>query len=250
MSRVEVDPRAVHARRIFYKVGRVYAIASSKGGVGKTTLACLLSLLLARRGLRVGLMDLDFTNASTHLVLGVDAERAGVEEGEGVKPLEVAGLKLATPVLFTRGRPFALRGNSATDAMLELIISHEWGALDAMVLDLPPGAKDELLEAIGLGAKPLVVTTQDYLSVSSVRRLLRLLKEEKVAWAGVLENMAHSGEPALLEEAASLGFTHLGVIPYDEELRGSVGSPEKLLSTRAALALEKLAAKILGVPRV
>lgn len=243
---MEVDPRRVHAAKIFSSISRVYAVASSKGGVGKTTLACLLGMLLARRGLRVGLLDLDFTNASAHIVLGVDAEEAEVEEGEGVKPLEVAGLKLATPVLFTRGRPFALRGGSATDAMLELIVSHEWGSLDALVLDMPPGAKDELLEAISLGAKPLVISTQDYLSAASVRRLLRLLKEERVAWAGVLENMAYISKPVLLEDTASLGFAHIGVVPYDAEIRASTGSPEKLLSTRAAAALEKITSKITG----
>lgn len=243
---MEVDPRRVHARRILSEIPRAYAVSSSKGGVGKTTLACMLGLLLARRGLRVGLVDLDFTNASAHIVLGVDAEGGKVEEGAGVRPLSVAGLKLATPVLFTRGKPIALRGSSAVDAMLELLVATEWGPLDVLILDMPPGAKDELLEAIWLGASPLVVSAQDSLSTSSVRKLLVLLREEGVRWAGVLENMAQSREPALLRDAESLGFSHLGLVPYDEEVRSATGSPGKLLSTRAAAALEGVAEKLVG----
>lgn len=243
---MEVDPRIVHARRIVAGVGRVYAFVSTKGGVGKTTLACLASLLLAKRGLRVGLLDLDFTNATAHVVLGVNAEGAEVEEGEGVRPLEVAGVKLMTPVLFTRGLPFALRGSSATDAMLELIVATEWGALDALIFDLPPGAKDELLDAVNMGVRPLVVSAHDRISAASVRRFLRLLREEGVRWVGVVENMARSSDPMLLDDALALGFTHLGLIPYDEGIRAAAGSPEMLISTSAASALERIVDAILG----
>ncbi|MEM1873718.1 MAG: P-loop NTPase [Acidilobaceae archaeon] len=231
------DPRLVQARRIVESVKRVYAVASSKGGVGKTTVACILSLLLAREDYRVGLLDLDFTNATTHLVLGVDAEKASIEEGFGVKPLEVEGVLLATPVVFTRGNPLALRGSSAVDAMRELLVAVDWGRLDALILDMPPGAKDELLEVLAIGAKILVVTTQDPLSLSSVRRLLRLLKSEGARSVGVIENMSARRDPLLLSEVSLLGFKHLGTLPYDSSLRDSIGSPSRLLDTELARAL-------------
>ncbi|MEM0340451.1 MAG: P-loop NTPase [Acidilobaceae archaeon] len=244
---ISLDPRLVRAQRLVRDVKNVYAIASSKGGVGKTTVSCLLSLLLSKSGLRVGLLDLDFTNATTHLILGADAENMPIDEGFGVKPIVVYGIKLATPVLFTRGNPLALRGPSSVNAMRELLTAVEWGELDVLVLDMPSGAKDELLEAIALGAKPLVVSAQDSLSVSSVKRLLKFLKSERVTSAGVIENMSRTGEPKLLEDALSLGFKHLGVLPYDELLQNSLGDPLKLLNTKLAKALNGALKEVLNL---
>lgn len=242
---MSIDPRFHHVRRFFRGIERVYGVVSSKGGVGKTTIACLLGLLLSRRGYSVGMIDLDFTNTTLHVVLGVEVEKSAIEEGYGVKPILVDGIKLATPVLFTRGHPIALRGDSIVDALRELLVAFEWGDLNVLILDMPPGVKDELLEALSLGVKPIVVSSQDALSIASVRRLLRFLKDEGVARAWVVENMSKIGMPLLLDEVKTLGYEHLGVLPYDDSVSLSIGNPGRLLETKPARVLSERVEELL-----
>ncbi|MCX8196440.1 MAG: P-loop NTPase [Acidilobaceae archaeon] len=240
-----MDFKALYARKLLGSV-RSYAVLSSKGGVGKTTAAAVLSLLLARRGLRVGLVDADLTNSTAHVVLGVEAGRASIEEGKGFRPLEVSGVKLVTPVIFTRDNPLALRGSSATEALKELLVAAEWGELDVLILDMPPGLKDEALEVMGLGARGLVISTQEPLSLYSVSKALSLFKKEGLRAVGVVENMGRGG-PLLREEAERLGFRHLGVIGFDEGLSSALGRAERLLETRFAREAERMLDDILSL---
>lgn len=232
------DFRTHRVKELFGSV-KAFAVLSSKGGVGKTTFSVVLSILLSRRGARVGLVDLDLTNSTAHIVLGASAEEAAVEEGKGFKPLEVAGVKFVSPVLFTRGRPLALRGSSASEALKELLVAAEWEELDFLVLDMPPGLKDEALDVANLGARLVAISTQDTLSLQSVSRALRFFKEERVGRLGVLENMAHS-PPLLKEEAERLGFRHLGAIGYDSSLAAALGKAERLVATSFASSVEKM----------
>ncbi|MCS7107583.1 MAG: P-loop NTPase [Acidilobaceae archaeon] len=240
-----MDFRAHRVKELFREV-KTFAVLSSKGGVGKTTFSAVLSMLLAKGGAKVALADLDLTNSTTQLVLGVHAEGAPVEEGKGFKPLNVAGVKFVSPLLFTRGRPLALRGSSASEALRELLVAAEWGELDFIVLDMPPGLKDEALEVASLGARLVVLTTQDPLSLHSVSRALRFFKEEGVEKVGVLENMAYSA-PLLREEAGRLGFKHLGTIGFDRELSAAIGRPERMMNTSFARDVEKIVPSLVAL---
>lgn len=231
-----MDPRLAVIPERLKGVSRIVLFCSGKGGVGKTLLASLTALIAARRGARVGLLDLDFNGPSTHVVLG--ASGAAPKEERGLVPPEVAGVKLMSLALFAGEAPLPLRGGDATDALLELLAVTRWGALDLLVVDAPPGTGDELLDAVRFlkRGEAVVVTTPSKLSLAVVARLVRLLKDVETPVLGLLENMGRGGAEAV---AAEWGMKYLGWVPYDPLVEEALGNPEKLLATDAAAKLEK-----------
>jgi len=222
-------------------VARKVAVCSGKGGVGKTVVASLSALIAARRGLRVGLLDLDFHGPSSHAVLG--AGGAEPVEERGLVPPTVAGVKLMSVDLFARGAPLPLRGSDVTNALIELLAVTRWGELDLLIIDAPPGTGDELLDALRLvrGLEALVVTTPSRLSLGVVARLVALLKDAGAPILGVVENMRQEGAGGEVEEAArGWGVRYLGWLPYDPLLEAALGDPERLLRTRVASRLEEV----------
>ena len=212
-----MDPREAIVRDRLSSVRRVIAFASSKGGVGKTCVACASALALRELGYRVGLLDLDITNPTAHIVLGVDPRGAQIEEEKGVKPVKARGIEFMSPALFTRGEPSPLRGSEIHDAILEILAVTRWGELDFLLIDAPPGMADEILDALKYVPRIefVIVATPSPLSIDSVKRFTKFLVDEGARVLGLVENMG-SGELEPLSRA--LGVKYLGYVPYDPEL--------------------------------
>lgn len=231
-----MDPRLAVIPERLRGVSRIAVFCSGKGGVGKTLLASLTALIAARRGVKVGLLDLDFNGPSSHVVLG--ASGASPREERGVVPPEVSGVKLMSLALFASEAPLPLRGADATDALLELLAVTRWGDLDLLVVDAPPGTGDELLDTVRFlkRSEAVVVTTPSKLSLSVVARLVRLLRDVRTPVLGLIENMGRGDAKAAAEE---WGVRYLGWVPYDPSVEEALGDPGKLLGTEVAAKLEE-----------
>jgi ATP-binding protein involved in chromosome partitioning len=205
-----------------------FVVLSSKGGVGKSTISTLLAFYAAERNLKVGLIDLDFTNPSTHVILGVNPVEITYTEDKGLFPHKVNSLSYITPIAFTKDLPLPLRGDSVSKALLELLSILRLDGLEYLVIDTPPGLGDEhmdLMYKLGDLVKPLVVSTPSILSLGSVKRMIHLLKEANVGEVFLVENM---GDGKLVEFARELDVVYLGYIPYYPGFDRCLGSLEGL----------------------
>jgi ATP-binding protein involved in chromosome partitioning len=230
-----IDPRPAILRRRLAPVRRILAFASAKGGVGKSVCAALSALALAATGHRTGLLDLDFQGASAHLLLG--AELRFPEEAGGIKPLKLReNLDFMSFAAFSRERAVPLRGAETSEALRELLAITIWDPLELLLLDLPPGMGDTLLDLLRLLERTefLVVATPSPLALSVVERLLELLRELRLPLLGLIENMARppgasetSGVSPVAELAARYRAPLLGSIPYLPDIEGLLadGSP-------------------------
>jgi len=150
--KVKLDPRPYAIAARLSGIGKIFAVSGFKGGVGKSSVACLLSIAATDCGLKTGLLDLDFSGASCHLILGANLgpEAAFPEEFEGLRPPEIHGIKLMSLAFFTHNRAVHLRGVAATDAVTELLAVTNWGNLDILFMDMPPGISDVALDVMRL----------------------------------------------------------------------------------------------------
>jgi ATP-binding protein involved in chromosome partitioning len=231
-----IDPRLDVIGKRLEPVGRIIPVSSAKGGVGKSVCAALLALDFARRGTRIGLLDLDFQGASAHLLLDVHLDFP--EEESGIKPLRTGNLDFMSFAAFSREHTVPLRGSEVSQAMLELMAITIWDPIDILLIDMPPGIGDEIFDVLRYLPNPefLVVMTPSSLVRHVVQRLLAMLSEMKVPIIGVIENMVHSGtDSRAAEMAGSYGTTLLGSIPFaegvDELLASAAGGntlPEAL----------------------
>ncbi|MBN1836731.1 MAG: P-loop NTPase [Spirochaetales bacterium] len=173
--------------------------ASAKGGVGKSFCTAAAARELARRGLRTAVLDLDFQGASAHLFLGTQLRFP--EEEAGIMPLPVAEhLELMSFAAFSRERAVPLRGEGVREAMLELLAITIWSSLDFLLVDMPPGIGDELLDLLRFMGRGefVVIATPSRVVVQVVERLLELLGSLRAPVLGIVENMAgaRTGVPA------------------------------------------------------
>ncbi len=219
---------------------RVVIFASGKGGVGKSTVSVNVATALARRGLAVGLLDADVHGPSVPRMLQLSDERVRWNEGGRMVPAENFGLRVMSVGLTTpdADTPLAWRSAVATSALVQLLEDVEWGELDFLAVDLPPGTGDVLLtvaQELPVAAA-VVVTTPQTVATDDVRRALRMLLEVGVPVAGVVENMSFFVAPdtgALYRPfgegggrllARDYGVPFLGEIPLDAAIRA--GSDE------------------------
>jgi len=235
------DPRLAVIEKRFQDVGRVVAVSSGKGGVGKSMVATTLALSLVEQGLRVGLLDLDFTSPSTHVILGV--EGLYPEEEYGIVPPLAHGLKYMSIVHYSLDEPAPLRGEDVSNAIIELLAITRWGDVDYLILDMPPGIGDATLDTLRLvpGIEFMVVTTPSVVAYQSVKRLLLLLRDLKIPIIGVLENMVVNRSRYVEDEVKSLGLRYLGALDYDEDLEATIGDPGRLMKTGFGKSVSELA---------
>ena len=237
-----VDPRRAIIPRRFVRVKRVIAVTGGKGGIGKSVVASTLALVLARSGKRAGLLDLDLTSPTDHVILGM-GDQFPTEEF-GLEPPDVLGVRFMSVQYFSRERALPLRGQEITDALVEILAVTNWGELDTLVVDMPPGLGDATLDAVRLlpRAEFLVVANGSAVVLETVRRMLGLLIELRSSLVGVIENMAHGTPGAVASLARTSGVEFLGSLPTDETLERAFGDADRLLATPFARALRDLAA--------
>ncbi len=241
-----IDPRLFGVAERLRNVGRVIAITGSKGGIGKTAVASLLALASSDRGARVGLLDLDFTSPTAHVVLGI--ERAVPSETFGIDPIDAHGIATMSVAFVAGDRPAPMRGEAETNALIELLAITEWGALDVLVLDMPPGLGDMTLDVIRYlpQAEFVLVASSARMVIGSVRRALALLSELDAPILGILENMQRDTATAARALADEFAVPYLGSVPFDEGLESALGDAARLRTTDAYRAIHEIAPSFTG----
>lgn len=223
-------------------IANIVAVASAKGGVGKSTVTVNLALAWARMGARVGLLDADIYGPSQPLMLGVEGTRPETNAEQRILPLQVHGVKLMSlGLLIDAGQPAIWRGPMVTQALTKLLTGTEWGELDYLVIDLPPGTGDlqlTLAQKVPV-AGAVIVTTPQQIAVDDARKGLVMFSKVGIASLGVVENMAthvctHCGhEDAVFGTgggealATEAGVPFLGRLPLDAQigLESNAGTP-------------------------
>ncbi len=235
------DPRVSIIDERLKRIGRIIAVSSGKGGVGKSMVATTLALSLVKRGCRVGLFDLDFTSPSTHIILGVEGVQP--KEEKGLVPPVVHGLEYMSLVYYSGDRAAPLRGADTSNALIELLAVTLWSNLDYLVIDMPPGIGDAVLDLIRLVKRIefLVVTTSSQLAFETVKKLGGLLQELRVPVLGVVENMKMTESANVQRQTEALGLKFLAGIPYDPQVEAAIGDAEKLLRTEVAKKVKAIA---------
>jgi len=226
-----MDARVSVIDKRLKNIKRIISVASGKGGVGKSLVASSLALNLSRKGFKVGLLDLDLYGPSSHIILGV--KDVFPKEEKGIIPPNVHGINFMSIVYFTEDKPSPFRGIDISNIIVELLAITQWGSLDFLIIDMPPGIGDETLDVIRLIKKSefLVVCTPSKVALGAVNKLLRILKELKIPIIGVLENMSMTRSSFIKNEIDGMKLPYLGRISFDNALEESIGKPDKLLES-------------------
>lgn len=238
-----IDPRVSVIRKRLSNIKRVIPVVSGKGGVGKTLVSAVSSLILAEMKYSVGLLDLDFHGPSCHIILGVK-DAFPVEE-KGLIPPDFHGVRFMSLYYFIKDEPVPLRGKDISDAIIELLAITRWGSLDYLIIDMPPGTGDEILDVIRfINGEYLIVSTPSLLSLSTVSRLIKILKHYQVRILGLIENMYHKATNLLEKFSEANKIPYLGKIPYDYNVEEKIGDPKELLKTTFADNLREIIERI------
>jgi ATP-binding protein involved in chromosome partitioning len=217
-------------------VKHIIAVASGKGGVGKSTVACNLAVGLAKVGLKIGVLDADLFGPSMPKLFGVTAKPDLASDGKKLAPLEAYGVKvMSIGFLIEEGAPVIWRGPMVMSALNQLLREVDWGDLDVLVVDMPPGTGDTQLtmaQNVPLSGALIVSTPQD-LALIDARRGIAMFKQVQVPLLGVVENMSyflcpHCGgrtdifsHAGAQREAEKLGVPFLGEVPLDIVIRAN-----------------------------
>ena len=234
------------------KVRRFVAVASGKGGVGKSTTAVNLAIALRLEGLRVGLLDADVYGPSLPRMLGVSG-RPAAAGGDMVRPLENYGVHLMSMgLLVPDDTAMIWRGPMVQSALTQMLDSVAWGTLDVIVIDLPPGTGDiqiSLAQQVSLAGAVVVSTPQD-IALLDVVKAITMFDKAEVPVLGMIQNMAYwscpdcgrtdhiFGNDGVTGEASRRGIEMLGEIPLSLEVRtgGDSGTPVVVASPRSEQA--------------
>ena len=229
------------AEQLLPGVKNVIAVASGKGGVGKSTVSVNLAVALAQAGASVGLLDADITGPNIPMMMGIEGQPQATDNNK-IGTLERHGVKTISIQFFVpEGQPIVWRGPLVGGAIQQFLRDVEWGELDYLVIDLPPGTSDAqltLAQAVPISGAVLVTTPQE-VALSDVAKALAMFKRLSVPILGLVENMTafacpHCGESTEIfgrgggeRFAAEHGLDYLGGVPLDVTVRqgGDVGVP-------------------------
>jgi ATP-binding protein involved in chromosome partitioning len=231
---VKWDSNVPQDRRISEQIGQNFrntiAVSSGKGGVGKTTVAVNLAISLAQSGVRVGLLDADILGPNVPMMMGV--ENMPPPQNRKMVPARKHGVSFISMAFLTRpDQPLVWRGPMLHSAIRQLLTDVDWGELDYLVIDLPPGTGDaqlSLAQAIPLSGA-IIVTQPMKVAISDALRGLKMFEKLEVPIIGVIENMSGElfGSGAGQKLATDYGVPFLGAIPLDAQIRigGDSGEP-------------------------
>ncbi len=215
-------------------VKSIIAVASGKGGVGKSTTAVNFALALVARGLKVGILDADIYGPSVPRLMGLTGEKPEMDENRRLVPLENYGLKvMSIGFLVDEETPMIWRAPMAVSALTQMLRESAWGDLDVLVVDMPPGTGDVQLtmaQQVPLTGAVIVSTPQD-LALLDARRGVAMFQKVEVPVLGIVENMAYFvcpncgthhdifGHGGAAEEARRIGVPFLGEVPLEMRIR-------------------------------
>ena len=242
-------------------VRHLIAVGSGKGGVGKSTVSSNLAVALARHGLRVGLLDADIYGPSQPRMMGVD-RRPASPDGKTIIPLKAHGVTMISiGLMLKEGDAVIWRGPMLMGALQQLLTQVEWGELDVLLVDMPPGTGDvqlTLCQKFDVRGAIVVSTPQD-VALLDARKALRAFQTLKTPVLGLIENMStficpkcgHEehifGEGGVKREAEKQGLPFLGELPLSVEVRlaGDGGVPVAATDSPVAQAYERMAARVI-----
>jgi ATP-binding protein involved in chromosome partitioning len=222
-------------------VKNLVAVASGKGGVGKTTVAVNLAIALKNMGHSVGLLDADVYGPNVPVMLGTNEQPRAVDE-RTIIPVEAYGLKMISMGLLNPGdKPLVWRGPMLHSVIQQFLRSTQWGELDYLIVDLPPGTGDvqlTLIQSVSVSGA-VVVTTPSIVALADVRKAIEMFRQVNVEILGVVENMSYFNCPHCngridvfghgegQHMAKSFGVPFLGEIEIDPQIRigGDTGKP-------------------------
>ena len=249
-------------------VRHIIAVASGKGGVGKSTVACNLALALAAEGARVGILDADVYGPSQPRMLGVTGKPAS-PDGKTITPLHGHGVAvMSMGFMVDEGQSIVWRGPMLMSALTQMLHQVTWGDLDYLVVDLPPGTGDVQLtlsqKATITGA--VVVSTPQDIALIDARKALDMFRKTNTPVLGIIENMSTFccpncgvetqifGHGGARREAATLGLPFLGEIPLDLETRQLSDSGTPIVVSRPGSAQAKrfreIARAVMAAPEI
>ena len=226
-------------------VKNIVAVASGKGGVGKSTTAVNLALGFATNGLRVGILDADIYGPSIPRLLGLTG-RPDVDDSNVLKPMDAFGLKaMSMGFLIAEDEPMIWRGPMVIQALTQMLRDVHWGELDVLVVDMPPGTGDAQLtmaQQVPLAGAVIVSTPQD-LALIDARKGLNMFRKTNVPVLGIVENMSYFlcpncgyraeifGTGGARDEAHKLGVPLLGEIPLHISIRERSDSGQPIVAS-------------------
>ncbi|MCZ6585243.1 MAG: iron-sulfur cluster carrier protein ApbC [Gammaproteobacteria bacterium] len=189
-----IEPHSVqHGLKPLDGISNVIAVASGKGGVGKSTVAVNLCLALAQEGASVGILDADIYGPSQPRMLGLTGERPTTQDGKTLDPLEAHGVKaMSIGFLVDDRKPMVWRGPMVTSALNQLLTDTRWGELDYLLVDMPPGTGDiqlTLSQRVPVSGVVIVTTPQE-IAVADARKGLEMFQKVNVPVLGIVENMS------------------------------------------------------------
>ncbi len=251
------------ARPIAAGMKKIIAVASGKGGVGKSTVAANLAVALAAKGVHVGLVDADIYGPSQHRMMGVRDVRVRSTDDKRLIPLDAHGLKMISiGSMVDEDQPMIWRGPMLQTAVTQFFRDVDWGDVDTLIVDLPPGTGDvqmTMAQKIPVTGAVIVSTPQD-IALIDARKAVAMFKKMKVPILGLIENMSlhtcsncgHSeeifGHGGAEAAAGELGIPFLGALPLDIDIRlqSDAGTPIALhnLDHPAADLFAKIADQI------
>ena len=216
------------------------AVGSGKGGVGKTTVSVNLAIALAKLGSRVGLLDADVYGPNVPLMMGTRETPMG--HAESIRPIEKYGVKLMSMGFLNPGdKPLVWRGPMLHNVIQQFLRNVEWGDLDYLLIDLPPGTGDVALSLVQTAAisGAVVVTTPSDVSLEDARKAVNMFTQVRVPILGLVENMSYLMIPGSSERidvfghgggkrtAEQMGVPFLGELALDPQVRigGDSGEP-------------------------
>lgn len=229
-----MDPRIAVIDKRLEQIGNIIAVSGGKGGIGKSSVASMLALILTHANKRIGLLDLDFCGPSTHVILGI--RDVYPREEKGIVPPVVHNMKFMSIVFYAGDKPSPLRGNDVSNAIIELLSITQWGTLDFLIIDMPPGISDTTLDAIRLIRRTqfLNVSTPSKLAFETVKKVLQMQKELALPIIGVIENMKTADSTYIADAVKALHIPYLGSVSHDDRFESTLGDVEGLASTRFA----------------
>ena len=246
----EEDSNLIKGKKI-PNIQNIIAVASGKGGVGKSTITANTAISLAKMGFKVGVLDADIYGPSMHLMFDVEKERpisVNVDGRSKMKPIENYGVKLLSLGFFTNPNQAVIwRGPMASKALNQLIFDADWGELDFLLIDLPPGTGDvhlSIVQALPINGAVIVSTPQN-IALADAKKGVAMFQQEsiQVPVLGIVENMAYFtpgelpdnkyyifGKDGAKHLAEDIDTKFLGEIPLVQSIResGDVGHPVAL----------------------